>query len=68
MEYDAGARRLRVTLDGAGQGMHVLAAPRTTYPGGVAVTCDGAAVPATAARGRVEVACAGRELVMTPSP
>ncbi|MBL8624950.1 MAG: cellulase family glycosylhydrolase [Myxococcales bacterium] len=68
VEYDASARRLRVTLEKAGRGMHTLAAGRTTYPSGVAVTCDGAAVPATAVAGRVEVACAGRELVMSPAP
>jgi endoglycosylceramidase len=65
--YDAATRTLRVTLARAGRGMHTLAASPRTYPAGVAVTCDSAATPATVARGRVDVACGGRELVMAPA-
>ncbi len=68
IEYDPSSRRLRVQLERAGAGMHTLAASPRTYPMGIAVTCDGSAVAATAAAGRVEVACAGRELVLAPAP
>ncbi|MBK9035059.1 MAG: cellulase family glycosylhydrolase [Myxococcales bacterium] len=68
VSYDPAPRRLTVRLDRAGAGVHVLAAPRRTFPGAVAVTCDGAAVVVTQAAGRVEVGCRGRELVMTPAP
>jgi hypothetical protein len=54
-----------VTLRGGGD--HVLAAPALIYPGGVAVTCDGAPVAHVRTGSRVEVACAGSALVMRPA-
>jgi hypothetical protein len=54
-----------VTLRGGGD--HVLAAPTLVYPGGVAVTCDGAPAPHVRTGSRVEVACAGAALVMRPA-
>lgn len=66
--YDEATRTLRVTVARAGAGQHELAAPARTYPTGVAVRCDGAAVPATAAAGRVVVGCAGRVLELAPAP
>ncbi|MEZ4399095.1 MAG: hypothetical protein R3B06_03705 [Kofleriaceae bacterium] len=66
--YDPATRRLIVELDGAGGGTHEVAVPRRTYPAGVAVTCDGAAVVVTATPGRARFGCGGRTVVVTPLP
>lgn len=68
LSYDGDARTLRVEIDAAGPGEHLLSAPTLVYPQGVSVTCDGADAPVNedAGPGRIGVRCEGEALVMGP--
>jgi endoglycosylceramidase len=57
-------RTLTVGLAEATGGLHRLTAPRRVWPAGAAATCDGHAVETRAFPGRVELRCAGAELVL----
>lgn len=67
IDWDAEAGVLTVSVEGAGDGEHVVSAPARVWPSGVAVTCDGAAVDAVeVADGRARFRCAGAELRVSP--
>jgi endoglycosylceramidase len=63
--YDPASRTLNVQLSGA-PGTQVLSAPTLVYTQEPHVTCDGAPVSVARRGSRVEVSCAGKELVMRP--
>jgi endoglycosylceramidase len=66
--YDSPTRTLTVQFHNAYPGNpHVLGAPDRVYPSGVVVTCDDHRVAATRLPGRVEVACTGTKLVLSPA-
>jgi len=67
IDYNVATAVLTVRLSTSGTGTHVVAVPARTAPDGVSATCDGAPVSVDEALpGRVELQCAGRELVVQP--
>ncbi len=67
LRWDPTSRILTMNLSEATAEPHELAIPERIYPSGVTASCDGvaAAVHATGP-GRIEVLCAGSELVVLP--
>jgi endoglycosylceramidase len=66
IDWDGDAKVLTVRVEGAGGGVHEVSAPARTWPDGVVVTCDGAAVERELADGRARFRCGGAELRLAP--
>lgn len=64
--WDADTKRLTVGLTGAGEGLHQITRPLRTWPDAVLATCDGEATEVTDRGAWIDVACAGKTLVVEP--